>query len=225
MLFTHPDSDFSHPPPYPCFSLRFSLLLHSPSWMIPYNNNLKVNQLICYYHLTWSSRLRIVPRPFGCRSRSRAGCPLRRSIPGQSRAVPRLRAAPDSAAAAAPPLRSRPAPPRRRPQLSALTSALRPGQGSPSPLPPPRSLRSRSGQPHLVFTSGLGSSPHPLGPAAAPGHPELPLSLCGAVLAASPLRFSAPPVLVCSRTPALPGQPGGRAASGRGEGVRRGVEE
>lgn len=114
-----------------------------------------------------------------------------------------------------------PRPVPRRPQLPALTH-LRPGQDSPSPLPPPRSLRSRSGQPHLVFTSGLRSSPHPLGPADAPGHPELPLSLCGAVLAASLLRFSASPVVLCLRTPALPGQPGGRAASGRGEGGRRG---
>lgn len=114
MLFTLPVCDVSHPLPYPCFSLQFSVLLHSPSWIMPCNNNLEVNQLICCSHLTRSSRLRVVPPPCGCRSRSRAGCPLGRRIPGRSRS-PAQRPAP-------PPLPSRSAP--GRPQLSALTSVL-----------------------------------------------------------------------------------------------------
>lgn len=78
---------------------------------MPYNYNFKVNQLICYYHLTWSSRSRIVPRPCGCRSRSRARWPLRCNIPGRSRAAPE---APGSAR-----LRRRSRPPAPLPSRSA----------------------------------------------------------------------------------------------------------
>lgn len=78
---------------------------------MPYKNNLKVNQLICYFHLTLSSRLRLVPRRCGCRSRSRAKWPLRLSIPGQSRAAP---GAPGSAR-----LRRRSLPPAPLPSRSA----------------------------------------------------------------------------------------------------------
>lgn len=207
VLFTHPDSDFSHPPPYPCFSLRFSLLLHSPSWIMPYNNNLKVNQLICYYHLTWSSRLRIVPRPFGCRSRSRAGCPLRRSIPGQSRAVPRLRAAPDSAAAAAPPAplpsRSAPAPP------AALSAYL--GAPARARLSEPAATAALLKKPEraapLSFYVRAREQPPPPGPgrcSRAPGAPSFSVRSC-------PCCKSAP--LLCPACPRLLADPGAPGAA------------
>lgn len=142
---------------------------------------------------------------------SRAPPPLCRGRPPDPAPVP---SRPLRSAAAAP------APPPPAALTSALRRAGRAGQGSPRP--PPRSLRSRSGQPRLVSTSGLGEKPPPPGP-----RPPLPGSrrsrLRRAAPAASVLRSSAPPVPLSLRTPGPPGgQAGSGVASSRGEAVRWG---
>lgn len=136
---------------------------------------------------------------FPPRSRSRAAPPFCRGLPART-----------------PPLPSRSLRP-----VAALTSALwRAGLSSPRPLPRPRSLRSRGGQPHLVFTSRLGEKPPPPGTwplRSLPLFAELPLLQ---VASASPCLCLSCPV------PTDPGPPGDRpgsvVASGQGEAECRG---
>lgn len=204
MLFTLPGSDFSHPPPYPCFSLQFSVLLHSPSWIKPCINNSEVDQLICYYPLTRSSR----SRQSLC---SRAGSPLGRRIPGRPRALP-----------APPPLPSRSAP--GRPQLPALTSVLA-RAGLSEPAAAAALLKKPERAAPLSFYVRAREQPPPPGSgrcSRAPGAPSFSVWSCPCCKSAPLLCPAHPPLLA---EPSPPGQPGGRAASGRGEGVRSGVEE
>lgn len=180
---------------------------------MPYNNNLKVNQLMCYYHLTWSSR-------YGSPSAVQLPQPIPGRVPApvqHARADPRGSGQRPSCSAPA-----RPAPPAA---LSAYLAQAPARAGLSEPAAAAALLKKPERAAPLSFYVRAREQPPPPGPAAAPGHLELPLSLSGAVLSASLLRSSVPPVLLCLRTPVRPGQPGGRAASGRGEGVRSGVEE
>lgn len=207
MLFTLPGSDFSHSPPYPRSSLQCSLLLRSPAWIMPYNNNLKVNQLICYYRLTQSSRY---GSPCGCRSRSRAGA-ARPGSPG----------APGSAAARSRPLRSRPAPAPPAALGAYLGTPARAGLSEPAAAAAVLKKPERAAP--LSFYVRAREQPPPPGPgrcSRAPAAPAFPVQSCPRCKSAPLLRPACPPL------PEHPGPPGAarwpRCLWPRGRGAQSG---